>query len=139
MKHYISISLAVLVLSMLFTPCLSADTGIGLIVGEPTGLSLKINNFPVIGVAWSFDDYFQFHIDYWLKTGRLERSLHWYFGLGAKLRVNGDAKLGARVPVGLYYYIAKDWELFGELVPGLLLVDETKFEIGGGIGLRYHL
>lgn len=138
MKQFVTITLAVFISTILFSSHVSADTGIGIIIGEPTGLSLKFNRFPVIGVAWSFDDYFQFHIDYWLKTGKLEKSIHWYIGLGAKLRVNGDANLGLRVPVGLFYFISKKFELFGELVPGFLVLEETKLEIGGGLGIRYH-
>jgi hypothetical protein len=138
MRQSVFIVSAVLVAAVFFTPHLSADTGIGFIVGEPTGLSLKINRFPVIAVAWSLDDYFQIHVDYWLKTGKLEHAIHWYIGLGAKVRVNGDANLGFRVPIGLYHFFSKKFELFGELAPGILLIDETKFDVGGGIGLRYH-
>lgn len=124
---------------------LSAATGLGIIIGEPTGLSIKINNFPVMGIGWSWNDYFHFHIDYWVKNSRLEPSLYWFFGVGAKITTgqkdggdNGDIGLGIRFPLGLRYFFSRNFELFGELAPGMKLLPGTDFEINGGIGVRFY-
>ncbi len=124
---------------------LRARTGVGIIVGEPTGLSIKIGHFPVIGIAWSWDDYFHLHIDYWLKSARLDRSLYWFFGFGAKVSVHqknqgddGDVGLGLRVPLGLSYFFSRRFEVFGEVAPGMKLIPGTEFDIDGGIGIRFY-
>ncbi len=124
---------------------LDAWTGIGIIVGEPTGISFRINNFPVLGIAWSvFDNYFHFHCDYWLANSKLDRSLYGYYGLGVKLTGNekgagDDLQLGVRVPLGLRYNLTRRVELFAEVVPGMRVISDTEFDIDGGIGIRFFL
>jgi hypothetical protein len=124
---------------------LEARTGIGVIIGEPTGISIRIGNFPVLGIAWSiFDNYFHLHCDYWLANKKLDRSLYGYYGLGVKLTGNekgadDDMQLGARVPFGLRYYVAPKVELFAEVVPGMRVIPDTDFDIDGSIGVRFYL
>ncbi len=123
---------------------LEAKTGIGIIVGEPTGISIRIDNFPILGIAWSvFDNYFHFHCDYWLGNKKLDRSLYGYFGLGVKVTgnekgANDNLQLGARVPFGLRYFVAPRVELFAEVVPGMRVIPDTGFDIDGGIGVRFY-
>ena len=118
--------------------------GIGVILGEPTGLSLRIGNFPILGIAWSLDNYFHFHMDWWIYSGKLAGPLDWYFGIGGKLSVfdankqGGAIGLGIRVPFGIDWFIIKPLEFFAEIVPGLALVPATGFDIDGAIGLRFH-
>lgn len=138
------ITLLILILPVLILPFSArASTGIGIIVGEPTGLSIKINNFPVLGIAWSLDDYIHLHCDYWLKSGKLERSLYWFFGVGVKVVIKDKKEddnfgMGMRIPLGLRYFLARRVELFGELAPGLMVLPGTDFNIDAGIGLRFY-
>lgn len=124
---------------------LEARTGIGIIVGEPTGISIRVGNFPILGIAWSVvDNYFHVHCDYWLANKKMDRSLYGYYGLGVKLTGNekgaaDDVQLGARVPFGLRYYVAPRVELFAEVVPGMRVIPDTDFDIDGGIGVRFYL
>ena len=120
-----------------------ASTAVGVIVGEPTGISLKFGNFPVIGIAWSLDDYFHFHCDYWVKNPHLKNSLDWYWGAGVKItgsKKPGDDRivLGFRLPLGIQYFFSKRWEIFVEIAPGMLIIPKTDFDFDGGIGVRYH-
>src|SRR5699024_5244994 len=89
-----------------------SGTGIGFMVGEPTGLSLKSwtsskNAFDV-GLAWSLSsDAFHIHADYLWHNFNLfndvqSGSLPLYYGIGGRVIFDdNDAKIGARVPVGL--------------------------------------
>jgi len=124
--------------------------GIGIIVGEPTGLTLKYRNFPVVGLAWSFENYFHIHCDYWIYSGELKKPLNWYVGGGVKMMIytehgrkgsedHSEVGFGLRVPFGLQFFIIADkLELFVEVAPGIQLWNKTAFDIDGGLGVRYY-
>lgn len=123
--------------------------GLGLIFGEPTGLSAKMwtseRTAIDAAVAWSFvgSGWLHIHTDFLIHNFDLidvsEGSLPVYFGVGAYLGLASDLGLGARVPVGLaYHFEGAPVEVFFELAPGLALLPEIKFYIGGGIGARYY-
>ena len=123
--------------------------GLGLIFGEPTGLSAKMwtseRTAIDAAVAWSFvgSGWLHIHSDFLIHNFDLidvsEGSLPVYFGVGAYLGLASDLGLGARVPVGLaYHFEGAPVEVFFELAPGLALLPEIKFYIGGGIGARYY-
>lgn len=142
---------------------LSASTnrfGAGVIIGDPTGLSLKYwltgETAADIGVGWSFsgDDYFHIHGDYLLHNFSLikvpEGNLPLYYGVGARyiIRENDnrgknedkdkDNTLGIRIPVGIAYIFADfPVDIFLELVPVVDLIPDTGFGFDGGIGARY--
>lgn len=125
-----------------------SNTELGIILGEPTGISLKAwqsdNTAFDAGIAWSFGDNGSLHLhgDYlrhnWLDVE--SGSLALYYGLGARLQLADDPRLGARIPVGLQYNIP-DTRLttFFEVAPLLDLVPETTFDVNGGLGLRIYL
>jgi hypothetical protein len=128
------------------------DLGVGFILGEPTGLSLKYwsggNNALDLGVAWSFGGSqanVHIHGDYLIHKFNLievERgSLPFYYGLGARfnIREDQDARVGLRIPLGLSYYFPNDpIEIFFEIVPVLDLAPNTGFSGNSGLGMRYY-
>lgn len=126
----------------------NSNTELGIILGEPTGISLKAWQSDNIafdaGLAWSFGDNGSIHLhgDYlrhkWLDVE--SGSLALYYGLGARLQLADDPRLGARIPVGLQYNIP-DTRLttFFEVAPLLDLIPETTFDVNGGLGLRIYL
>jgi len=140
-RVFISIIIFIFVL-FLFKP-VKASTGIGFILGEPTGLSLRIDNFPVIGVAWSLNNYFHIHCDYWIKTPHIKKGLFWYWGFGGKITSNiqsgNNLSFGMRVPLGLRYYPSKRIEIFFEIAPGLIIIPETASDFDIGLGMRFIL
>lgn len=148
---------------LIFVARVRADDGIGIgvILGEPTGISVKkwISNDRAIdaAAAWSFaeNDSFQFHADYLihnfgiLNTGDMGGRLPLYFGVGGRIKLqnhdnengrnNHDALLGVRIPFGISYLFAKaPVDVFAEIVPILDVVPGTNFDINGAIGARYY-
>jgi len=123
--------------------------GLGLIFGEPTGLSAKIwtseRTAIDAAVAWSFvgNGWLHIHADFLMHNFDLinvsEGSLPVYFGAGAYIALSSDFGMGARVPVGIaYHFEGAPVEAFFELAPGLALLPEIRFYFGGGIGARYY-
>jgi hypothetical protein len=121
--------------------------GLGIIVGEPTGLSLKKWMTRTAAVdaaaAWSFvDDSFYVHADYLLHSFnvfKVERGkLLVYYGLGGRISTKSQLRIGARVPVGLSYSIENSpLDVFFEIGPILDLTPATEFRLTGGLGIRY--
>lgn len=121
--------------------------GLGLIVGEPTGFSAKMwlgsNTAIDAGLAWSLtEDKFHLHADYLIHSFELipveYGQLPLYFGVGANLGFGKDMWIGARVPLGLAYLFEDvPIDVFLEVAPGLALLPDLDFTMGGGIGCRY--
>lgn len=122
---------------------LSADVGVGVILGSPTGLSALFGNRIAVAAAWNLqDERFHVHGDVWLLRQQLVDPVDWYLGVGGKTQVksgNGDdLRVGVRVPLGVQWYAFPQIELFGEIAPGMRLVPSTSFDLDGGIGIRFH-
>ena len=125
--------------------------GLGVILGEPTGVSAKnwITNTTAIdaAVAWSFVDQGALHIhaDYLFhdfKLIRLDVKGKWpvYYGIGARLKFgDNDTQLAVRIPVGIDYLFGDaPVDIFLEVVPMLELIPITKFQFNAAIGARYY-
>ncbi len=132
----------VAVLMLIIPVSVFADTGIGGIAGydQPTGLSFKIDNFPVVSLGWSVtQNWLEGTVDYWFINDKLDRNILWYLGMGSSIYVEDDFGLGLRVPVGIQWYFMPRFEFFGELVPGFDILPSSGFDISAGIGLRFHI
>jgi hypothetical protein len=125
------------------------DFGLGIIIGEPTGVSAKYwthSNGAFDGAAaWSFIDEgaFHIHVDYLLHNFDLikvsEGRLPFYYGIGGRIKASDDARLGVRVPLGLAYLLERaPVDIFLEIVPILDLAPKTDFKINAAIGARYY-
>lgn len=138
-------------LSILFLSWLNAQSkgpGLGIIIGEPTGISFKYWTGSTTAfdaaLAWSFVEEGAFHIhgDYLFHNIRLisvpEGLLPFYYGIGARIKTAKDAKLGVRVPLGLAYLFQNaPIDIFLEIVPILNLTPKTDFNINAALGARY--
>lgn len=123
--------------------------GAGVVLGEPTGISLKLwtstSTAIVGGVAWSFSGKSSLHLhsDYiWHNFSLVEveeGTLGFYYGIGARVLLSDNkSRLGARVPVGVNYIFSNvPLEIFAEIVPIFDLIPDTKFNGNGGLGIRY--
>jgi hypothetical protein len=127
--------------------------GLGVIVGEPTGISLKFwntNSSAIDGaIAWSIEgnDKLHLHADYLFhefNVANVEKGqLPFYYGIGGRILLkegrNSDDLIGVRIPVGVSYLFENSpLEFFLELVPILDLSPDTELDFNGGIGLRFY-
>jgi hypothetical protein len=127
--------------------------GIGIIAGEPTGISLKSwtdNTHAIdgaIALSLSDSDAFQVHADYLihnfssLNTSEMKGSTPWYYGLGGRLRSrSGDTHFGVRVPVGINYLFADSpFDFFAEVAPVIDIAPKAALDLNGAIGLRFFI
>jgi hypothetical protein len=125
--------------------------GIGAMVGEPTGLSMKYwlseKNAVDLGAAWSFEDHGSFQLQSDFLTHKFDifpvdyGELPLYFGIGGRVKFpdHGETRAGVRVPVGVSYFFPDvPIELFAEVAPIMDVTPSTHFCVNGGIGVRYY-
>jgi hypothetical protein len=123
--------------------------GIGVIVGEPTGISIKqwlsTKTAFDAAVAWSFarETSLHIHADYLVHAFDefdTEESVPLYYGIGGRLKTSdgGDARLGVRGVIGIgYLFREAPIDLFFEVAPILDVAPRTELSINGGFGARY--
>ena len=152
MKRFWIIALVAALAATAAAPA-SAETsafGIGIIVGEPTGVGIKTHlnsgNALAFGLAWSLDEDNELHVhgDYLYHRYDLievdEGEMPLYFGIGGRIKINdpGDDNVGVRFPVGLaYIFEDAPFDIFLEIVPILDLAPDTDFDLNGAIGARF--
>lgn len=123
-------------------------TGLGIIVGEPTGISVKNWVSRTVAfhaaAAWSFadEDALHLHVDYVYHNFDLFSpeigDLALYYGIGGRVKFADDSRLGIRFPVGLdYMFEDQPFDLFVELIPILELAPATDFSLNGALGFRF--
>jgi len=148
MKRFLGYLFIIFIISASFIQSQNKDVGLGIILGEPTGVSFKIwtgNNSAFAGaVAWSFINGGAFHVhaDYILHSFNLihveSGRLPVYYGIGGRIKFLDDAGIGVRVPVGLaYLFDDAPIDIFLEIVPILDLAPKTDFKINAALGGRY--
>ncbi len=115
-----------------------AEVAAGFVLGEPTGISVRINHFPVLGFAWSMThDWMYIQGDYIFIDRMIQERLRWYLGAGVVLEAGHDGGIGGRVPIGLLWPFDPKFEAFGEIAPGINLIPEVNALLFVGIGIRY--
>ena len=118
--------------------------GLGIMVGEPTGVSviswLGGGNALDLVAAWSFAEpgSFYLHADYQFH-GFVERPLTLFSGIGGFILLQDQPVLGLRIPFGVSFLFQQaPLDLFLEVAPGITFVQGTDFFVGGGIGFRFY-
>ncbi len=135
------------------------DFGLGIIAGDPTGLTAKLwldaSNALDFHLSFDFtDEDITFLVDYLLHFGAFNvRSnsieLPLYIGIGGKLSIDSfedrrddrDARigLGARVPFGLALLLKRaPLEFFLEVAVGVRIFPATNTFLDAGLGARYY-
>lgn len=125
--------------------------GAGIILGEPTGASVKywLNRKMAVdgAVGWSTHDHSDAYLQgdlLWhkfnifpIKQGRLPL----YFGVGGIVRFRNDHRdnqAGIRVPVGVSYMFENaPIDVFAEVAPTLDVTPNARGEVTGGVGIRF--
>lgn len=128
----------------------SGDLGIGAMVGNPTGLSVKKwlrgNNAVDGGAALSLGkkSHFSVHSDYLFQNdGALvfqdTHPLDVYYGIGGRMKFSDEIELGVRLPVGLAHRFENDRaDVFGEIAPIVDFIGRVGLEMHLAIGARYY-
>jgi hypothetical protein len=125
-----------------------SEFGLGLIVGEPSGLNAQIFWGPKSAVditaAWSWNDWFMTMADFQIYDyiGDAPREWRWWYGLGGYLALpeNQDGTLGIRVPLGIQYHVPHSQiDLWVEAAPALQVVPDTEAEFHAGLGVTVWL
>lgn len=125
--------------------------GAGVIIGEPTGGSLKYWLNDTLAVDGAFGASLHDHSDFYLHSDLLWHNFNLlkvprgqlpvYFGAGAlgRFRDDGfDNQVGIRVPVGMsYLFDNAPLDVFVEIAPALDIAPDVRGEVEGGIGVRY--
>lgn len=125
--------------------------GAGIILGEPTGASVKYwlnRTMAVDGAAgWSTHD----HSDFYLHSDLLwhnfdvfpvkEGRLPVYIGVGGLVRFRDDHyddQVGVRLPVGVSYMFENaPVDVFAEVAPAIDVTPYVRGEVTGGVGVRF--
>ncbi|MBN1633319.1 MAG: DUF3996 domain-containing protein [Ignavibacteria bacterium] len=130
-----------------------SGVGMGIMFGEPTGLSMKgwISERSAIdgGLGWSFLNEGSVHIhgDYLYHFYNVfnEPRLPLYLGVGGRIKLKNekhgetDARIGIRVPFGISYQFSEvPVDVFLEIVPILDLSPTSKGSVNAALGVRYY-
>ena len=123
--------------------------GLGVVLGEPTGISAKYwlttGTALDFGLGYSFtssNSLFDFYVDYVFHNSDMIHSTEnfvVYYGPGARLNIKeSTSRLGVRGVIGILWLPGgTNFDLFVEIAPILDIIPATKFDFGGGIGGRY--
>lgn len=124
-------------------PAASAQVGIGGLIGDPTGLTVKLGagrGGVAVDVGLEDDLFVQAH--YLVRETRLRGAgadVRFLFGPGGFFRdTEPDPTLGLSALLGLSVYVTPEFELFGQVTPGISLTPETNSDIGAAVGLRFY-
>jgi hypothetical protein len=163
----LSTLLALTAVSGFVTPAQAVGrSALGIMVGEPSGLSGKLwldaSHAVDAGLAYSLNDFLLLQGSYLVHFGALSeqlkasepalRQIRPYIGIGGILffsmldsgsersgfRQNGDdTGLALRIPLGLEWMSSK-LGVFAELAPGIGILPSTFTVMGGSVGVRYY-
>ncbi len=141
----------IMLVSSTFLFSQSSGIGVGLMIGEPNGLSGKywINETNAIdfGIgAGLFGTYngLNIHADYLYQINDLIKSKYkipFYYGFGMRFRFsnNSSTAVGVRGVVGLLMFVKKlPIDLFFEIAPSFRLLPTTGLDLDIAIGSRYY-
>lgn len=162
MKYSRAVTLVMfLLLTLSFTQAQSKKFGLGVIFGEPTGLSSKLwvsnTNALAFGIGWSvhgyrfngFDSNYDrttrthIHVDYlWHSSNAISSSREFplFYGIGGRINSGPEysGTFGVRGVLGIAWLPrSTPLDIFIEVVPTLLLAHSTGFGIDAGIGARF--
>ncbi|MBU0475435.1 MAG: hypothetical protein KKF62_14905 [Bacteroidetes bacterium] len=125
--------------------------GVGIILGEPTGLSGKYwldestaADFGIATGLFGENAGFSLHADYLYHNKnlvQLEYKLPVYYGFGVRMRfpTKSQLNLGVRGVVGIMLFIKQyPMDVFFEIAPSFRLLPTTGLNLDLAIGTRYY-
>jgi len=129
-------------LLILFLAANANGMGIGVIVGSPTAISLKLARIHLEFGYQGIEDgntslHFSYEIPFKIDFGN-QNTIPMYFGVGLFSEFGSNSHMGVRFPIGINFWLAKNFVLFAEIVPAFSVLEKTGFTLFGGVGLRIH-
>jgi len=139
-------------LFFIFSFSLAEEVSIGVVLGEPTGLSFKIQkdkNF-VFDSGLEFntkDNYLYLNFDFFkydytkITSKEITGKFPIFYGLGIKFEnTKKETEIGLRFVGGIEYIFADiPLNIFIKISPTLNLIPSTSIEIAPSLGVRYIL
>lgn len=148
--RFILFSFIFFVLTFINTTAQDKNFGVGVILGEPTGLSgkywISAENAFDAALAYSFledNKSFSFHANYlYHLSGVIDRHykmpLYYGFGVRFRARENKDNSFGVRGVIGFLVYLKEaPVDIFFEAAPVFRLLPDTNIDFDIAIGARY--
>ncbi len=129
MKKLLLVSIFMLLTSV--SSFAQADVKFGVAIDMDLSLVAQIDRYNIILGDSGFA------VDYLIKTGKFDNKtpLSWYVGGGGWTGWNDG--FGVRAPVGVSWYFAKGWDLYGQVQPVANFDHDFKFSVDGAIGVRF--
>jgi hypothetical protein len=143
-----SVLLVLLLISSL--PVWANKKGVGISIGNPTGLNGKYwldgNKAVDGGAAWSLGKHsnFSLHSDYLFHNDGAfyfndVHPLDLYYGIGGRMEFADDIEVGVRIPVGLTHKVeSEEADVFAEIAPIVDFISKTGIELHFLFGARYY-
>lgn len=149
-----ALTLIALSLTLLGTQHARAENALGIVIGDPTGLSgrfgVSADNSIEGALAFTSEHYHGLHLHgtyLWdrARTFHVQSggAIDMYYGLGARIisinsgEHDGDVALAARAPIGLLFKINNpNLEFFAELAAALNVTPNVNADLDVGIGCR---
>lgn len=137
------LSLGALAALLFSTPAASAQVGIGGLIGDPTGVTVKLGaGRGGLAVDVGLDGNLFVQVHYLVREARLRGAgadVRFLFGPGGFYQKrDGDDALGLSALLGLSAYVTPEFELFGQITPGIRLTPDTDGDVGAAVGLRFY-
>jgi len=131
-------------------PALANKKGIGISLGNPTGLNGKywLDGRRAVDASLGYSlgphSDFSLHSDYLLHKANAfyfneVHPLDLYYGLGGRMEFSDDIEIGIRVPVGVVHHFKEESaEIFFETAPVIEILTKTGLELHLLFGARYY-
>lgn len=122
------------------------DFGIGGVIGDPSGLSLKWyprGDFAYdLLVAWDLDDFIFLNAHGLFERPMRNAPFRFFYGPGGYIGIldrgrDDDVVLGVSGNFGLSYFV-EPFEIFVQITPRLNIIPSTDGDLGAGIGVRFY-
>ncbi|GBD02869.1 hypothetical protein HRbin19_00139 [bacterium HR19] len=141
----LSLLFGILFSSIIPSQKVKSDIGLGIMLGDPTGISgklwIKEKDAVSLGASWSvirerLTLLGSYNREIEIKTEIKEGKLFFYPGVGVFVGI--PSSFGVYIPLGLDFNFNKaPINIFFEIDPGTKILPETSFSIFGYIGARY--
>lgn len=145
-----NILLATMVLLSTSLYAAQGDLGLGLMLGNPTGVNGKywLSDEHAVdgGVALSLGNHtnLSLHSDYLFHNDSAfflndVHALDFYYGIGGRMEFDDELEVGVRIPFGLAHKLNdQKADIFAEIAPIVDFLGRTGLEMHFGVGARYY-